>query len=133
MKPSTLYQTLGAALFVLVLTPVLAAEKPDAPMGGKKGDAMMDGGPGAQQMSPMMHDMSGQMKQMADMMTHGNMDAAMQKQMAERMQAMSSMMEHMSGMMGHSMMMDGNMQKQMGDMRKQMDEMMKQPVGPAKK
>lgn len=133
MKRSTLYQTLGAALVVLTLTPALAAEKADATMGGQKGGAMLDGGPGAQQMSPMMHDLSGQMKQMSDMMTPGNMNPAMQKQMAERMQAMSSMMEHMSGMMGHNMMMDAGMQKQMGDMRKQMDEMMKQPMGPAKK
>lgn len=120
MKRSTLYQTLGAALVVLTLTPAFAAEKAGATMDG-------------QQMSPMLHDLSAQMKQMSDMLTLGAMNPAMQKQMAERMQAMSSMMEHMSGMMGHGTMMDGDMQKQMGDMRKQMEEMMKQPMGAAKK
>jgi hypothetical protein len=90
-------------------------------MGGKKGGA----GPGMQQMSGMMHDMSDQMMGMSGDMSKGSMSAAQQKQMGERMRTMATMMDQMSGMMGKGMMMDADMQKQMQDMRGRMDGMMK--------
>jgi len=92
---------------------------------GAKGDHADMGGPGAQQMGGMMHDMAEQMKSMSGQMSQGKMDAPTQKQMAERMRTMSTMMDRMSGMAGKGMMMDADMQKQMGEMRKQMDEMAK--------
>jgi len=129
-------QAIQNTLLIAMLAGSFAVQGADAPPAAGPKGGMMSGdksGSCGQQTSPMMHDMSGQMKQMSEMMTPGKMDPAMQKQMAERMQAMSTMMEQMSGMMGHGMMMDAGMQKQMGDMRKQMDEIMKQPMGPAKK
>jgi len=82
-------------------------------------------GPGMQQMSGMMHDMSDQMMGMSGGMSKGGMSAAQQKQMGERMRTMATMMDQMSGMMGKGLMMDAGQQKQMGEMRMQMDDMMK--------
>lgn len=92
--------------------------------GPKDGHADM-GGPGAQQMGGMMHDMADQMMEMSGRMSQGRMTAEQQKQMSARMRTMATMMDRMSGMAGKGMMMDTDMQKQMGEMRKQMDDMMK--------
>ena len=93
-------------------------------MGGPQGQGM-------QQMSGMMHDMCDQAVSMSGQMAHGNLSAAQQKQMAERMRTMGTMMDQMSGMMGKGMMMDDGQQKQMGEMRMQMDNMMKAAPAPA--
>jgi len=115
------------ALAVVLAVPVYAAKH--------GGPGMMDGkgGPGSQQMSGMMHDMSMEMGKMSGQMSKGNLSADMQKRMGGQMRDMATMMDNMSGMMGKGMMMDAGMQKQMGQMRKQMDEMMKGSSTPAKK
>jgi len=101
------------------------------------GQGMMGGGapgPGAQQMSGMMHDLSKEMTEMSDLMAKGNMPADMQKLMGQQMKEMAGMMDRMSGMMGQGMMMNPDTQKQMDQMRMRMDEMMKEPAGaPTKK
>lgn len=86
-------------------------------MGDQKGGAM--------EMPGMMHDMGDTMKSMSGEMGKGNLSAAQQKQMGERMREMSMMMDKMSGMTGKCPMLDAEQQKQMGEMRKQMDMMKK--------
>ena len=120
---TTFTRTAATALFALGLAialPILA-QSGGGVMDGKKGGP----GPGMQQMSGMMHDMSNQMMGMSGDMGKGGMSAVQQKQMSERMRTMSTMMDQMSGMMGKGMMMDADMQKQMHDMRGRMDGMMK--------
>lgn len=63
----------------------------------------------------------------------GNLSAAQQKWIAERMKQMATMTDEMSGMAGKGMMMDADMQKRMDRMRKQMDEMMKGSSAPAQR
>ncbi len=81
----------AAGIFALAL-PVNAQQ-----MGGPgmKGNSMP--GPGAQQMTGLQHDMSTQMMGMAGEMAKGNMNAAQQKLMSERMRMMGTMMGDMSG------------------------------------
>ena len=95
-----------------------------------KGDG---GGPGATQMSGMMHDMSKEMMEMSEAMAQGNITPEMQKRMGQQMKEMAGMMEGMSGMMGKGMMMSPESQNQMNHMRMQMDDMMKEPAGAATK
>ena len=128
---STVTKTALTTLFVLGFAMALPAlaQSGGGTMDGKKGGP----GPGMQQMSGMMHDMSDQMMGMSGDMSKGGMSAAQQKQMGERMRTLSTMMDQMSGMMGKGMMMDAGQQKQMGDMRMQMDGMMKEmPAGKKK-
>ena len=101
---------------------------PDAMgMGGK-------GTPSSQQMSGMMHDMSGELKEMSGMMDKGGMNPDAMKNMSSQMKQMADMMENMSGMMGKGTMNDADRHKQMDQMRKQMDQMRKDmPAAPAKK
>lgn len=103
-----------------------------AAQGPKDSHASM-GGPGAQQMGGMMHDMADQMMEMSGRMSQGRMSAEQQTQMSARMRTMAMMMDRMSGMAGKGMMLDADMQKQMGEMRKQMDDMMKGGAMPNKK
>ncbi len=112
------------ALAVVLAVPVYAAKHGGPGMMDGKGAGM--GGPGSQQMSGMMHDMSMEMDKMSEQMSKGGMGADTQKQTAKRMKQMATMMDNMSGMMGKGMMMDAGMQKQM-------DEMMKGSSTPAKK
>jgi len=91
--------------------------------------ANMPPGAGAQQMSEMLRDMSGQMGEMFKTMSRGNLTQAQQKQMADRMRTMSGMMQNLSVMAGGGMMLDDEHQKQMQDMRKQMNQMMKEGGG----
>ena len=124
-------KTAITTLFVLGFAMVLPAlaQSGGGTMDGKKGGA----GPGMQQMSGMMHDMSDQMMGMSGDMSQGKLSAAQQKQIGERMRTMATMMDQMSGMMGKGMMMDAGQQKQMGEMRMQMDGMMKEmPAGTKK-
>lgn len=107
------------ALSVLMAMPVLAAKDN---MPADKGV----GGPGAQEMGKMTHDMSVEMREMADQLSQGQLDAAAQKRMAKSVRAMAGMMNNMSEMIGKGMPMDAGSQQQMGQMRKQMDDMMKQ-------
>ncbi len=109
---------LAAGMFALALP--ASAQQMGGP--GMKGNSMP--GPGAQQMSGLQHDMSTQMMGMAGQMGNGNLSAAQQKLMSERMRTMGTMMGDMSGMMGQGMMMDANTQNRMNQMRTQMDGMM---------
>ncbi len=113
---------IGSALLITGLTFALPthAEMPGgtSAMGmGEKGTA------DAQQMSGMMHDMSGEMMKMSGMMDKGDMNPDAMRKMAKQTKQMGSMMENMSGMMGKGAMMDPGQRKQMGQMRKQMDQM----------
>ena len=81
-------------------------------------------GSGAQQMSEIQHNMSGQMMGLSEQMSRGNMSPALQKQMSERMRTMATMMGSMSGMTGKGMVMDADTQKRMDQMRMQMNTMM---------
>lgn len=105
----------------LVATPLYA----DMHGKGMEKGMMGDQKGGMTQMGGMMHDMSEMMTGMSGEMGKGDMNAAMQKKMAERMRGMSTMMDDMSGMMGKGMTMDAEQQKKMGEMRKQMDGMQK--------
>ena len=85
------------------------------------------------QMSDLMSNMAGQMKDLSKMMMQGNTDPTVHNQMAERMQVLSTMMDHLSGMMDKgmgSMTKDAEMQKMMEQMSKKMDDMMMQPMTP---
>ena len=116
----------------LMATPLYAEIPGGKDMGkGMKGDQKG----GMMQMSGMMHDMADSMMSMSGEMGKGDMNAARQKQVAERMREMSMMVEGMSGMTGKGMMMDAEQQKKMGEMRKQMDAMQKSaaPDADAKK
>lgn len=119
LTTSALLSSLFAAGIFALALPVNAQQ-----MGGPgmMGNTMP--GPGAQQMSGLQHDMSTQMMGMAGEMAKGNMSAAQQKLMSERMRTMGTMMGDMSGMMGQGMMMDANTQNRMNQMRTQMDGMM---------
>lgn len=108
----------GILSLALVGVPLYAAQ-------GPKDDHTAMGGPGAQQMGGMMHDMADQMMEMSGRMSQGRMNAEQQTQMSARMRTMATMMDRMSGMAGKGMMMDADMQKQVGEMRKQMDDMTK--------
>jgi len=106
----------------------------NAEMGAGKMDAQKAmPGSGAQQMSGVEHDMADQMMGMSGEMSKGNMNAAQQKRMGERMRKMATMMDDMSGMMGKDMMMNAENQKRMDQMRKQMDEMAHGAQMPKKK
>ena len=107
----------AAGIFVLAL-PVNAQQTGPGMMGSTVP------GSGAQQMSSLQHDMANQMMGMAGEMAKGNMSAAQQKLMSERMRTMGTMMGDMSGMMGQGMMMNADTQKRMNQMRMQMDGMM---------
>ncbi|KVW94213.1 hypothetical protein [Thiobacillus denitrificans] len=117
--------TLSALLSSLVAASVFALALPaNAQMGSGMMDAKKGGpGSGTQQMSTMTNDMADQVMGMSGEMSKGNLSAAQQKQMGERMRMMATMMDDMSGMMGKGMMMDADTQKRMDQMRKQMDEM----------
>ncbi len=119
LTTSVLLSFLFAAGILALALPV-SAQQMGGP--GMKGNGMP--GPGAQQMSGLQHDMSTQMMGMAGEMAKGNMNAAQQKMMSERMRTMGTMMGDMSGMMGQGMMMDANTQNRMNQMRTQMDGMM---------
>ena len=98
-------------------------------------DAMGEkGAPGSQQMSGMMHEISGEMNEMSGMMGKGGINPDAMKKMSNQMKQMGDMMENMSGMVGRGTMMDANTQKQMDQMRKQIDQMRKDMLAaPAKK
>jgi hypothetical protein len=129
----TILKKVGSALLITGFTFALPAyaEKP----GGT--GAMGMGGMGtteAQQMSGMMHDMSGEMMEMSGMMDKGDMNPDAMKKMSKQAKQMGSMMENMSGMMGKGAMMDAGQSKQMDQMRKQMDQMRKDmPASPGMK
>jgi Asp-tRNA(Asn)/Glu-tRNA(Gln) amidotransferase C subunit len=118
----------SALLAGLALATTSYAQMGQGMMGGRGGP-----GPGSQQMSRMMHDMSGEMTEMSDAMAKGTMTPEAQKRMAEQMKEMAGIMERMSGMMGRGMMMNPETQKQMDQMRMRMDEMMKEPAGAPRK
>ncbi|MHB1084873.1 MAG: hypothetical protein ACYCZA_08535 [Thiobacillus sp.] len=119
LTTSALLSSLFAAGILALALPVNAQQ-----MGGPgmMGNSMP--GPGIQQMSGLQHDMATQMMGMAGEMAKGNMSAAQQKLMSERMRTMGNMMGDMSGMMGQNMMMDANTQNRMNQMRTQMNGMM---------
>jgi Asp-tRNA(Asn)/Glu-tRNA(Gln) amidotransferase C subunit len=115
----TILRKVGSALLITGLTFALPAyaEKQGGTgtMGmGEKGTT------DAQQMSGMMHDMSGEMMKMSGMMDKGDMNPDAMKEMAKQTKQMGSMMENMSGMMGKGAMMDASQHKQMNQMRKDM-------------
>ncbi|MHB8455763.1 MAG: hypothetical protein ACYDDO_13965 [Acidiferrobacterales bacterium] len=116
-----------AAVGLAIILPVFAQT------GGMMDDQAGMGGPGASQMSGVMHDMSGQMMEMSHRMGTGSLSAVERKRMAERMREMAGLMDSMSGMARKGMMMDEDMQKQVGTMRQRMDEMMKPSAGSSKK
>jgi len=118
---STLLATLLAAGVFVVSVPA-SAQMGSGMMGDKMGNSMS--GSGAQQMSGLQQDMSGQMMGMSADMSKGNMSATQQKQMGERMRMMGSMMGDMSSMTGKGMVMDADTQKRMEQMRMQMKGMM---------
>ena len=131
----TILRKIGSALLITGLTFALPVY------------AEMPGGTGAmgmgeknttdvQQMSRMMHDMSGGMNEMSGMMNKGDMNPDAMKKMSNNMKQMGSMMENMSGMMGKGAdaMMDAGQRKQMGQMHEQMEQMRKDmPAAAAKK
>lgn len=90
--------TLSALLSSLVASGVFALALPanaqmgSGMMGAKKGGP----GSGAQQMSTMTHDMADRMMGMSGEMSQGNLSAAQQKQMSERMRKMATMMDEMT-------------------------------------
>jgi len=117
-KTTTLLSSLFVASIFALALPVNAQQMGQGMMGNTTP------GPGAQQMSSLQHDMANQMMGMAGEMAKGNMSAAQQKLMSERMRTMGTMMGEMSGMMGQGMMMNADTQKRMNQMRMQMDGMM---------
>lgn len=118
---SRLLASLFAAGVFAVSVPV-SAQMGAGMTGDKMGNSMS--GAGAQQMSGLQHDMSGQMMGMSADMSKGNMSEAQQKQMGERMRMMGTMMGDMSSMMGKGMVMNADTQKRMEQMRMQMKSMM---------
>ncbi|MHB1053831.1 MAG: hypothetical protein ACYCZT_12305 [Thiobacillus sp.] len=125
MKQYFTTSKLLASLFaagVFVVSVPASAQMGSGMMGDKMGTSMT--GSGAQQMSGLQHDMSGQMMGMSAEISKGNMSAAQQKQMGERMRMMGTMMGDMSSMTGQGMVMDAETQKRMEQMRMQMKGMM---------
>ncbi|MFZ5557476.1 MAG: hypothetical protein ACOZDY_12275 [Pseudomonadota bacterium] len=119
----------GALLASLVFAGASYAQMGQGMMGGHGAQ-----GPGSEQASGMMRDMSKEMTEMSDAMAKGTLTPEMQKRMGQQMKEMAGMMDGMSGMMGTGMMTSPDSQKRMDQMRMRMDEMMKEPAGaPAKK
>lgn len=107
------------AFSVLVAMPAFAAND-NMPMD------KATGGRDAQEMGNMTHDMSIEMRELADQLSTGRLDAAAQKRMVKGMRDMPAMMNNMSEMIARGTPMDGDHRKQIGQMRRQMDKMMKQ-------
>ena len=109
---NTVMRKIGSAFLIFGLTfalPVYADKQggTDAMGMGEKGTS------GSQQMSGMMHDMSGEMKEMSAIMGKGGTNPDVMKKMSDQMKQMGDMMENMSGMVGKNTMMDANTQNQM--------------------
>lgn len=111
------------AAIALIAGMGLMATPLSAQMQGGKDMGMGDQKAGMTQMSGMMHDMADSMLSMSGDMGKGDMSAAQQKQMGDRIREMSMMMEGMSGVMSKGMTMDTEQKKKMTEMRKQMDTM----------
>ena len=127
------HSVLGKVVALLLITGTAFAVPAYAEKHGGPDMMGSKGGSGAQQMSGMMHDMSGEMMEMSGMMGKGGMNPDAMKKMSSQMKQMGDMMENMSGVMGKNMTMDANTQKQMDQMRKQMDQMRKDmPAAPVK-
>lgn len=130
MKQSVL-RKVGSAFLIIGLTVAIPAYAEKHGMGAMGMGEKAESNP--QQMSGMMHDMSGEMMEMSGMMERGTMNPDAMKKMSGQMKQMGGMMNDMSGMMGKETMMDADMQKKMGQMRKQMEQMRKDmPASPAK-
>lgn len=124
MKSASRWLRTGALLTALALAGTSYAQMGQGMMGGRGAQ-----GPGSEQATGMMRDMSKEMTEMSDAMAKGTLTPEMQKRMSQQMKEMAGMMDGMSGMMGTGMMTSPDSQKRMDQMRMRMDEMMKQPAG----
>ncbi len=122
----TILRKAGSALLIAGITFALTACA-QTHGGTRAMDMGEKGASDTQQMSGMMHDMSGEMMTMSGKMGKGDMSPDAMKKMASQMKQMGSMMENMSGMMGKGAMMDAGHHKQMDQMHKSM------PAAPPKK
>ena len=123
---NTILRKVGSALLIAGITFAIPACAQTH--GGTRAMGMSEkSATDTQQMSGMMHDMSGEMMTMSGMMGKGDMSPDAMKKMASQMKQMGSMMENMSGMMGKGAMMDAGQHKQMDQMHKNMH------AAPAKK
>jgi hypothetical protein len=127
---NTVLSKVGSAFLIIGITFAVPAY---AEKYGGEGTMGM-GEKGSQQMSGMMHDISGELNEMSGMMGKGGINPDAMKKMSNQMKQMGDMMENMSGIVGRGTMMDANTQKQMDQIRKQMDLMRKDMLAaPAKK
>ncbi len=70
----------------------------------------------------LMKDMSQEISQMTEQLSHGELSAEQKKDMAQKMKRMSTMMQRMSGLQGRPEMREAEAREQMNQMRKEMDE-----------
>lgn len=124
MKSASRWLQTGALLTALALAGASYAQMGQGMMGSRGAQ-----GPGSEQATGMMRDMSKEMTEMSDAMAKGTLTPEMQKRMSQQMKEMAGMMDGISGMMGPGMMTSPDSQKRMDQMRMRMDEMMKQPAG----
>ena len=73
----------------------------------------------------MMKDMTGQMGQMTEQMSRGDLSPEQRLQMAQQMGRMSMMMRRISSLVARPALKEADWQQKMQQMRKQMDEMMR--------
>ena len=78
-----------------------------------------------QWLSQMMKDMTGQMGQMTEQMSRGDLSPEQRLQMAQQMGRMSMMMRRISSLVARPALKEADWQQKMQQMRKQMDEMMR--------
>jgi hypothetical protein len=108
---------LGFGVIALSAAVALVSHAAQPGAAGDKGVAV----PESQQMSAIVHDMSVEMREMADQLSKGNLSAQRQKLAAKHLREMADMTNELSGMIGHDVMAGGEMPKQTAQMRKRMD------------